>query len=87
MAIIQLVLASVILGVIYIRMIKREQPSPIPVVQAVLPVAGGMASVPVSFMMFLRLSSLFMSIGISLKQRAAAGPEIDSSGIFRGRAA
>lgn len=67
MAIIQLVLASVILGVIYIRMIKREQPSPIPVVQAVLPVAGGMASVPVSFMMFLGLSSLFMSIGISLK--------------------
>lgn len=66
MQFIQLVLSLIVLGFFYVRMIKREQPSQISVLQAVLPVAGGMASVPLSFSMFLGISRFFMSMGVSL---------------------
>ena len=65
MAIIQLVLALVILGLLYSRMIKRESPEPISKPQAAIPVVLGVVSVPVSFLIFLALGTLLMTIGYS----------------------
>ena len=65
MAIIQLVLALVILGLLYSRMIKRESPEPISKPQAAIPVVLGVVSVPVSFLIFLGLGTLLMTTGYS----------------------
>lgn len=66
MAIIQFILALVILGKLYIRMIKREEPEQISRAQAVLPVIFGAVSVPVSFIMFLAIGNLMLKTGISI---------------------
>ncbi len=63
MAIIQLVLALIILGILYRRMIRREIPDPIMKSQAAVPVVLGAISVPVSFLLFLLLGALLLDIG------------------------
>ena len=65
MEIIQLVLALITLGLLYIRMIKREIPEPISKPQAAIPVVLGVVSVPVSFLIFLALGTLLMTTGYS----------------------
>ena len=65
MAIIQLVLALIILGLLYIRMIRREIPGPISKPQAAVPVVLGVVSVPVSFLLVLIFGTLLLTIGYS----------------------
>lgn len=72
MPIIQFVLALVILGVLYTRMIRREEPNQISKMQAVIPVVFGVVSVPVSFFLFLGIGSLLVKTGISFNQLPAA---------------
>lgn len=64
MAIIQLVLALVVLGFIYVRMIKREEPE-ISIPQAGIPVVLGAISVPLSFMLFMGTADALMGAGFS----------------------
>ena len=65
MAIIQFVLALVILGILYARMIKREIPGPISKPQAAVPVVLGVISVPLSFLLFLVFGTMLAAIGYS----------------------
>ena len=65
MAIIQLILALIILGFLYIRMIRREILEPISKAQAVVPVVLGAVSVFVSFVLFMLLGALLVQLGIS----------------------
>ena len=65
MAIIQLILALIILGFIYRWMIRNEIPEPISKPQAAVPVVLGVLSVPVSFIFVLILGTLLLKIGYS----------------------
>ena len=65
MAIIQLVLAFIILGLIYRWMIRNENPEPISKPQAAVPVVLGVLSVPVSFLFVLLFGTLLLKIGYS----------------------
>ena len=65
MAIIQFVLALIILGLIYKRMISREISGPISKPQAAVPVVLGVVSVPVSFLLVLVLAMLLTALGYS----------------------
>ncbi len=60
---IQAVLALIILGILYRRMIQREIPGPVSGPQAVAPVLLGIVSTPLSFV-------LFLGIAIALKRGA-----------------
>lgn len=65
MAVFQTVLSTVILGVLYYRMIKRETPSPISWLQALVPVGLGAASLSVSFYVLIGVAALLNWLGIS----------------------
>ena len=65
MTIIQFVLALIILGLLYKRMISREIPGPISKPQAAVPVVLGVVSVPVSFLLVLVLAMLLTALGYS----------------------
>lgn len=65
MAIIQLILALIILGFIYRWMIRNEIPEPISKPQAAVPVVLGVLSVPVSFLIVLLFGTLLLKIGYS----------------------
>ncbi len=65
MAVFQAALSLLILGVLYYRMVMREKPSPIGWLQALVPVGLGVASMSVSFYMFLGVSVLMSKLGIS----------------------
>ena len=67
MAVIQLIIALVILGIIYRRMIKREVPEQISGLQGIIPVGLGVASLPVSFYLFLGIGNIMLASGASLK--------------------
>ena len=68
MAILQLVLSAIILGILYVRMIRRETPETVSKGQAAVPVALGMVSTILSFGMFLALGALLLKAGYSAKQ-------------------
>ena len=65
MAIIQLVLALIVLGIIYKRMIGREVPDQISRPQALVPVVLGVISVITSFIMVLGFGTLLLALGYS----------------------
>ena len=60
MAFIQLAATLLVMGFLYLRMIKREVPSPVKAPQAIVPVVLGVISVLLSF-------GLFLGIGYGLK--------------------
>lgn len=65
MAIIQLILALLILGFIYFKLIKREVPEQIGGAQAIVPVVFGGVSVAVSYFLFLQSATLMVNLGYS----------------------
>ena len=65
MAILHAIISTIILGVFYYRMVKRETPTPISSLQALLPIGAGIASMSVSFYVFIGVSVLIGSLGIS----------------------
>ncbi len=71
MPIIQLVLSLIILGILYIRMIRRESPDKIAKAQAAVPVILGAASTVLSFLLFLAIGYLLDKAGVSTKQLPA----------------
>ena len=64
MAIIQTIASIVILGILYMRMIRRENPAPISKGQAFIPVLLGVISLPLSFMMVLMNGFIALKMGI-----------------------
>lgn len=66
MAILQTIIPIVILGLVYYRMIKREIPTQISWLQALLPIAGGVASFFLSMYMLVALSLLIKVLGLSV---------------------
>ena len=66
MQLIQLGLALVIIGVLYARMISRETPQPIGKVQAIVPVALGLLSVPLSFAFVMGFALAMTSAGLTV---------------------
>lgn len=69
MAFIQLILSLVILGFIYLKMIKREVPSPIGKAQAIVPIFGGLISLLLSFAFFLSIAIVCSKFGYSIKDK------------------
>ena len=67
MAVIQLVISLVILGILYVRMIRREVPEPIGKAQAVVPVLLGLLSILVSVLLIIGLGQLALAVGFSAK--------------------
>lgn len=65
MAILQAVLSTIILGILYYRMIKREKPTQISWLQALTPIGFGMASVTTSFYAFVGVAAMVSALGIS----------------------
>ena len=65
MALIQAVVSLIVLSILYVRMIKREQPSPIGTAQAVVPIVMGVVSLILSFVFFLLNGALLLRIGYS----------------------
>lgn len=65
MALIQFILSLVVLGILYMRMVKREVPEPISTLRAVIPVALGVISLPLSFVLVLGISAGFMTVGLT----------------------
>ena len=68
MPFVQLVIALIVLGILYSRMIRRETPDPIAKTQAVVPVILGAASVVLSFLLFLGIGFALDKAGFSTKQ-------------------
>lgn len=66
-AILQAVLALIILGIVYMRMIKRETPEPIGRAQAIVPVVLGVASLVLSFLFTVAIGAGLLGAGIVLK--------------------
>jgi len=60
---IQLLVSLVVLGFLYYRMVKREIPSPVDKGQAIIPVAVGILSLPLSFVFVLGIGLLLKAIG------------------------
>ncbi|MBE5807143.1 MAG: PrsW family intramembrane metalloprotease [Clostridiales bacterium] len=75
MAFIKLVLSVIVVGMLYIRMIRRETPGPISKAQAAVPVALGIASVFLSFACVLGLAAFLGALGLT----ASALPAIPRS--------
>ena len=71
MAFVQLALSLVILGILYLRMIRRENPRTIAKTQAVFPIILGAASTALSFLLFLAIGSLLDKAGFSSKHLPA----------------
>ena len=65
MTIIQLIISLVILGTLYVRMIRREVPKPIGKMQAVVPVLLGVLSILVSFLIMIGIGLLALAVGYS----------------------
>ena len=65
MAFIQMILAIVILGFLYTRMLKRETPEPVGKLQAIVPVPLGILSLLLSLIFTLAFGALFASMGFS----------------------
>ena len=65
MAIVKFVLAPIVLGIIYKRMIGREVPHQISKPQAVVPVVLGVISVITSFIMVMGFGMLLLAVGYS----------------------
>lgn len=84
MAIIQLILSVAVLGILYFRMIKREVPEQISIIQAGVPVAFGMASFWVSFQLFLAIGGLLTKSGLSLKGLPSAAASFIQALIMAG---
>lgn len=76
MAIIQFVLALILLGVLYVRMIRREEPERISRAQAIVPVVLGAISVPLSFGLFLGMGGLLLKAGMSFDHLPAAANSV-----------
>jgi len=66
MAIIQLVVAGIVLGILYLRMIRREVPGPIGRAQAVVPVGLGVVSLVLSMGFFFAIAAVMGALGVSL---------------------
>lgn len=66
MAFVQLALSLVILGALYIRMIRREAPTQVSKAQAIVPVALGVVSLALSFGCFMALMTGLGALGVSL---------------------
>ena len=71
MPIVQFVIALIVLGILYSRMIRRERPGTITKTQAVVPVVLGAVSTVLSFLLFLAIGSLLDKAGVSTKQLPA----------------
>ena len=71
MAFVQLVISLIILGILYLRMIRRENPGTIAKTQAVVPIILGAVSTVLSFLLFLAIGSLLNNAGVSTKRLPA----------------
>ena len=67
MAIIQFAFSLIVLGIIYLRMIRREAPDTIAKSQAVVPVVLGLISTILSFGIFLFIGVSLQKVGFSSK--------------------
>lgn len=65
MTIIQMLIALAILGILYVRMIRREVPKPIGKMQSVVPVLLGVLSILVSFLIMIGMGLLVLAAGRS----------------------
>ena len=65
MPLIKLALGLAILGFLYVRMIRREEPEPIGKAQAVVPVVLGVVAVVLSFAMFIAFALVLKVAGYS----------------------
>ena len=63
MAIIQFVISSIIVGLLYLRMIKRETPAPISKARAIVPVILGVVSILLSFILFIIIGLIVGAAG------------------------
>lgn len=63
MAILSMVVAIVVLGILYKRMIGREVPEPITKAQALVPIGLGVASLVVAFLITIGVSVLILKTG------------------------
>ena len=64
MAFLKMTIALVVLGILYVRMIKREIPSPISGAQAVVPVPLGVVSLLLSFFLFTVIAMGLLALGV-----------------------
>lgn len=65
MTIIQMIIALAILGILYVRMIRREVPKPIGKMQSAVPVLLGVLSILVSFLITIGMGLLALAAGRS----------------------
>ena len=63
MAIVQLAISLLVLGILYRRMVRREPPPPISKAQALVPIVLGVLSLPLSFVFVLANANFFASMG------------------------
>ncbi len=71
MPIVQFVIAPIVLGILYSRMIRREIPGTITKTQAVVPVVLGAVSTVLSFLLFLAIGFLLDKAGFSTQHLPA----------------
>lgn len=60
-----MIVALVVLGILYKRMIGREIPSPVSRKQAIIPIIFGLISLPASFVLLLGIARGFLALGIN----------------------
>ena len=65
MPFVQLVIALIVLGILYSRMIRRESPDTISKMQAIVPIIFGAVSTVLSFLLFLAIGFLLDKAGFS----------------------
>ena len=84
MPFVQLLIALIVLGILYSRMIRREIPSTIAKTQAVVPVILGAGSVVLSFLLFLGIGFALDKAGFSTKQLPALPHSVTAAFISAG---
>ena len=84
MAIIQLLVSLIVLGLLYVRMVRRETPDQVSKGQAITPVGLGVLSVPLSFIVFLGVGYALVKMGKSFKDLPAVAGSVLRAFIMAG---
>ncbi len=84
MPFVQLAVALIVLGILYLRMIRRESPDTVSKMQAAVPAVLGAASTVLSFLLFLGIGSLLDKAGYSPKEYPAAIRSVIAAFIMAG---
>ena len=77
---VSMIISAVVLGIIYVKMIKCDKEPGITKAQALIPIALGVVALPLSFVFVITTGIAFMNAGINGSGAGAARGSPDAGG-------